>query len=195
MWYSLFRFIANCTIFIVRLFEKFVDLNNKWSMLILLVFTSIFMESNYSFFGENRLDFFLSVIAVWFPLWILLVTEFILEKPLPIYYFYIYMFFCLIWYLVCSSFYCDLMPFLYFFFLFYFYLVTLIYCSFMFSLITFLVQHFRMIQRFFRKIFRILTFLFKFVVKTFILFSFSIYFLTYFICIFCVSVYKSLFGR
>jgi hypothetical protein len=195
MWYTVFRFLANIAIFFVRLFEKFLDLNNKWSMLILLVFTSIFMEANYSFFGENRLDFFLSVIAVWFSLWILLVTEFILEKPLPIYYYYVYMFFCLIWYLFCSHFHCDLMPFLYFVFWFYFYFVTLIYCSFMFSLIIFLTQHFRIIQRFFRKIFRILTFLFKFVIKTLIFFSFVIYICLYFILYFCLYLYKLFLGR
>ena len=110
------------------------------------------MEWAYGLFGEYRIDYFFSMITAWFPLWVFLVTEFILLKPLPIYIYFIY--FCIvpIVYLIFCHTSIDIMPLLFYVFWIYYYFAVSIYCSFILSVIILLIEYFKIISRVFFKI-------------------------------------------
>lgn len=152
MWYTIFRQIFNLFIFLVYIFERFLDLESKWNIFVFLLSTCFFMEWCYGLAGENRLDYFLSLMTAWFPLWLFLVTEFILLKPLPLSFHLAYPIIVMFVYIIFAYTKNSIMCVLFYIFWLYYYIAVLTYLCFMFSLIILLTEHFKLIQRFFAKL-------------------------------------------
>jgi len=180
MWYFLIRSLFNFFIFLVQLFEKFLDLDKKWVIFIISLFSCSFTEWSYGLFGENRPDYFFSLVAAWFPLWFFLVTEFILLKSFKIHLYFIYIISITLIYLFFSLTQINVMPFLFYPFWIYFYFATLIYCSFMLSFIILLCEHFRIIQRLLHKLKKLILSLILLSYSTVLILLLIIYFAIYF---------------